>query len=91
MNTISIDSNMYKGVSEYAQRYNMSIKEVVEHGIRLVLGTISTNVTSMKKSKTDKLSMEEAIEFVKTLSATGGSPVPADEDGRDARIEKYLL
>lgn len=29
MNTVTIDSDMYKGAAEYAERYNMSIKEVV--------------------------------------------------------------
>lgn len=32
-----------------------------------------------------------AMEYLETLLPTDGSPVPADEDGRDARIEKYLL
>lgn len=91
MNTISIDSDMYKGAAEYARRYNISIKEVVEHGIQLVIGTINANVAKRKRAKTDKLSMKEAMEYVETLSASGGSPVPADEDGREARIEKYML
>ena len=43
MKTIIIDSEMYKGAAEYAERYNMSIKEVVEHGIQLVIGKISPN------------------------------------------------
>lgn len=92
MNTISIDSDMYKGAAEYARRYNISIKEVVEHDIQLVIGTINANVTKRERSKTDKLGIDEAMEFVKTLSASGGSPVPADENGMDALIEeKYKL
>lgn len=35
--------------------------------------------------------MDEALEFVRTLSIKGGSPVPADEKGIEALIgEKYL-
>lgn len=35
--------------------------------------------------------MDEALEFVKTLSIKGGNPVPADEKGIEALIsEKYL-
>lgn len=35
--------------------------------------------------------MDEALEFVRTLSIKGGNPVPADEKGIEALIgEKYL-
>lgn len=35
--------------------------------------------------------MDEALEFVKTLSIKGGNPVPADEKGIEALInDKYL-
>lgn len=92
MNTIIIDSEMYKLAAEYAERYNMSIKEVVEHGIQLVIGKISPNAAKRKKAKADRLSMEKAMDFVKTLSASGGSSVPADENGIEALIEeKYKL
>ena len=72
---------MYKGAAEYAERYNMSIKEVVEHGIQLVIGKISPNAAKRKKAKADRLSMEKAMDFV-----------PADENGIEALIEeKYKL
>ena len=37
-----------------------------------------------------RIDIEEALKYVSTLSAKGGHPVPADEDGSDARTEKFL-
>lgn len=90
MNTITIDSDMYRGAAEYAERYNMSVKDVVEHGIQLLIGTINNN--AITESKARKLNRDKAMDFVKTLSASGGSIVPADENGIGALIEeKYGL
>lgn len=86
MNTITIDSDMYKGAVEYAERYNMSIKDVVEHGIQLLIGNISNN--SVAENKVRRINHDEAMNFVKTLSASGGLAVPADENGIGALIEK---
>lgn len=89
MNTITIDSDMYRGAAEYAERYNMSVKDVVEHGIQLLIGTINNAIT---ESKVRKINRDKAMDFVKTLSASGGSIVPADENGIGALIEeKYGL
>lgn len=42
--------------------------------------------------KADRPSMKEAMNFVKTLSASRGSAVPADENCMDALVEeKYKL
>lgn len=91
MNTVAIDSDMYKGAAEYAERYDMSIKEVVEHGIQLLIGNMSAN-KAKNRTKAGGLSTKEALDFVRTLSANGGSVVPADENGIDALVEeKYKL
>ena len=36
------------------------------------------------------MELEQALKYVSTLSAKGGRIVPVDENGRDARIEKYV-
>lgn len=67
----------------------MSVKDVVEHGIQLLIGTINNAIT---ESKARKINRDKAMDFVKTLSASGGSIVPADENGIGALIEeKYGL
>ena len=42
-------------------------------------------------TKANDMELEEALKYVSTLSAKGGRTVPVDENGRDARIEKYVL
>lgn len=38
------------------------------------------------------ISLDSAMNFVKTLSVRGGQPVPSDDNGMDALIDKkYLL
>ena len=41
-------------------------------------------------TKTNDMELEQALKYVSTLSAKGGRIVPVDENGRDARIEKYV-
>ena len=85
MNTITIDQGVYEGAASYARQNNISIQKVIEQGVRLLLA----NVHAPKPQSAD-VELEEALRYVSTLSAKGGRPVPSNEDGRDARIEKYI-
>ena len=86
MNTITIDQSVYEGAALYARQNNISIQKVIEQGVKLLL----ENVRLAKPQNVD-IELEKALKYVSTLSAKGGRPVPANEDGRDARIEKFML
>ena len=85
MNTLTIDQAVYDGAALYARQNNMSIQKVIELGVKLLL----TNVRH-SNTKANDMELEEALKYVSTLSAKGGRTVPVDENGRDARIEKYV-
>ena len=45
-----------------------------------------------KQKFTETAEFKEALAYVKTLKAKGGKPIPADENGIDALVEKkYAL
>lgn len=54
---------------------------------------MSSNISHFKKGKiTESVEYKNALARMKELSGKGGRPVPADENGLDALIEKkYLL
>lgn len=84
MNTLTIDQNIYNGAELYAKQNNISIQEVFELGVKLLLAKVN-----LAKPKNEDLELKEALKYVSTLSAKGGRTVPVDENGSDARIEKY--
>ena len=86
MNTLTIDQAVYDGAALYARQNNMSIQKVIELGVKLLLDNVRHSNT-----KANDMELEEALKYVSTLSAKGGRTVPVDENGRDARIEKYIL
>lgn len=43
------------------------------------------------KSVWDTDEYQNAMTYLDTLSENPGKPIPADEDGREARTEKYAL
>ena len=85
MNTITIDPSVYEGAALYARQNNISIQKVIEQGVKLLLEKVR-----LAKPQNVDIELEEALKYVSTLSAKGGRPVPANEDGRDARIEKFM-
>lgn len=44
MTTISIDSNIYKGVESYARQNNISIRELAENSLRKFIVSEKKNV-----------------------------------------------
>lgn len=59
--------------------------------IQLLIGNIRAN-TAKNRTKAGGLSTKEALDFVRTLSASGGFAVPVDENGIDTLVEeKYKL
>ena len=85
MNTLTIDQAVYDGAALYARQNNMSVQKVIELGVKLLLDNVHHSNT-----KTNDIELEKALKYVSTLSAKGGRSVPVDENGRDARIEKFV-
>ena len=88
MNTISIDSNIYKGAELYAKLHNISVEAVIEKGLTLLL----ENLTSKKKVADENAEFQKALAYVESLTVKGGKPVPADVDSMSIFVdEKYRL
>lgn len=89
MNTVTIDSETYQGAVEYAERNNMSVKEVVEHGIQLVIGSINGMVSEQNKpkAKDGHKQYSSRIMHLRSLRGSGISPEEIEQDERLA----YLL
>ncbi len=85
MNTIVINSKTYQSAELYAKMHNVSISDVVEKAVSLLLQKIQP-----KEAYTDTTEFKDALAYVKTLKAKGGKPIPEDENGLDALVEmKY--
>lgn len=83
MTTIAIDSNIYRGAERYAKKHNVSVRFVIESGLRQLLDT---------EIETPTDDFDSAMSFVRTLSLSGGKPVPAEENGTGVLAEeKYCL
>lgn len=83
MNTVAIDSNIYKGVERYAKLHNITVGDVVEKGVLLLIENFQPKQSIYKTKK-----FQDALDYVRTLKAKGGKPVPADENGLEALVEK---
>ena len=87
MNTISIDSNIYKGAESYAKLHNISVTAAIEKAISLFLQKVQP-----KQKLLETAEFNDALSYVKTLKAKGGKPIPADENSLDALVDKkYAL
>ena len=83
MNTIAIDSNIYKGAESYAKLHNISVTAVIEKAISLFLQKVQP-----KQKLLETAEFNDALSYVKTLKAKGGKPIPADENSLDAKIRQ---
>ena len=87
MNTITIDSNIYKGVESYAKLHNISIESVIEKGLTLFLDMMIPP-TAKKEGK----NLDEALALMDSMMIKGGKTIPADEDAMETFVEtKYKL
>lgn len=87
MNTIAIDSNIYKGAESYAKLHNISVTAAIEKAISLFLQKVQPKQKLMETTE-----FKEALAYVKSIVPSEGKPVPADENGLDALVEqKYKL
>ncbi len=83
MNTIVINSKTYQSAELYAKMHNVSISDVVEKAVSLLLQKIQP-----KESFTETTEFKDALAYVKTLKAKGGKPIPEDENGLEVLVAK---
>lgn len=87
MNTIVIDSNIYKGAESYAKLHNISVTAAIEKAISMFLQKVQPKQRLLETEE-----FRDALSYVKTLKAKGGKPIPADENNLDALVDKkYAL
>ena len=87
MNTIVIDSNIYKGAESYAKLHNISVTAAIEKAISMFLQKVQPKQRLLETEE-----FRDALSYVKTLKAKGGKPIPADENDLDALVDKkYAL
>ena len=88
MNTVAIDSNIYKGAEFYAKLHKISVEAVIEKGLTLLLG----KMTLKKEVLDEDVELEKAMKLMDTMMIQGGKPVPADVDPMAIFVqEKYGL
>lgn len=83
MNTVAINSNVYRSAVQYANLHNISVSDAVEEAILLLLQKVQT-----KQRLTETKEFNEALTYVKSIVPTGGKSVPTDENGLDVLVEK---
>lgn len=82
MSSVYIDHAVYRQAEEYAQRHNLSLKEIVEAGIHSLIGA---------KMKVGKLKSEEELApEVRSLIGVASGSDTQDYNGHQAR-EEYLM
>ena len=89
MNSVTIDNNLYNEAILYADRKKMSISGLFEFAVRNFMDLHPIKST---KSVLDSVEYKNALEAMDEIMAVDQTvSVPIDEDGRDARSEKYML
>ena len=89
MNSVTIDNNLYNEAILYAGRKKMSISGLFEFAVRNFMDLHPIKST---KSVLDSVEYKNALEAMDEIMADEQTvSVPIDEDGRDARSEKYML
>ena len=89
MNSVTIDNNLYNEAILYADRKKMSISGLFEFAVRNFMDLHPIKST---KSVLDSVEYKNALEAMDEIMADEQTVSgPIDEDGRDARSEKYML
>ena len=89
MNTITIDNKLYNEAILYAGKKRMSVAGLFESAVR---NFMDLHPIKSKQSVLDSVEYKRALEAMDELMADEQTvSVPVDEDGRDARIAKYIL
>lgn len=88
MNTITIDSQIYDEALQYASKKKMSVSSLFEFAVRKLMDMKPAHQT---QNVFESVKYEKALNFMDTIVADSYNiVVPVDEDGREARSEKYM-
>ena len=88
MNTITIDNKLYNEAMQYADNKRMSVSALFEYAVRRFM---ELNPIRTKDSVLDSAEYKRALDYMDELMAGEQIvSVPSDEDGSEARIEKYV-
>ena len=85
MNTISIDSNVYKGAEIYARLHNTNVKDFIENAIIAAVGKNAQKAVRCTMKSEDELSPQ-----VRSLIGIANTADTDDINGCDERM-KYLM
>ncbi len=85
MNTISIDSDVYKGVEIYAQLLGINVKDFIEKAIISAVGKNKPTTGTIPLKSESELSPQ-----VRSLIGNAAETDADDLDGRNERLE-YLM
>lgn len=90
MNTVTIDSTLYKEAERFAAQKNMTMSSFFEYAVRKIITAMSSDIPT--KTSRDTLKYQQALEYMDSFVADDlAEPVPADEKGIGALVEeKYL-
>ena len=77
MNTIAIESNIYKGAESYAKLHNISVTAAIEKAISMFLQKVPP-----KQKILETAEFNDALSYVKTLKAKGGAFL----NGKEGRV-----
>ena len=89
MNTITIDNKLYNEAILYADQKRMSVSGLFEYAVRKLM---EHHPVQPKSSVLDSDEYKKALEAMDEIMADEQTvTVPLDEDGRDARVERYML
>ena len=90
MNTVTIDSTLYKEAERFAAKNNMTMSSFFEYAVRKIITAMSSDTPT--KTSHDTLKYQQALEYMNSFVADDlTEPVPADEKGIGALVEeKYL-
>ena len=83
MNTVAINSNVYRSAEQYANLHNISVADAVEKAILLFLQKVQPKQKLMETTE-----FKEALAYVKSIVPSEEKPVPADGNGLDALVEQ---
>lgn len=70
----------------YAKMHNITVGDVIEKGVLLLIENIQP-----KQGIENTKKFQDALAYVKTLKAKGGSPVPDNENSISSLAEKKYI
>lgn len=89
MYTIAIDDPMaYLDGEIYAKENHSSLKELVNKYVASLAAKVRTTQKQNKVVLSQTEEFQKALAYVESLTAKGGRPVPAEENGLEALVEK---